>query len=117
MSTDKEIHGNAPSVGMNCNFVRMLVDIGFRGREIQTAKVIDLGLCAVLKILIHGGMAEWSKAAVLKTVSRQRDVGSNPTPSAIKSRRDFIYFLAAADAAAMFEAFDSLNKNLWHKNF
>ena len=27
-------------------------------------------------------MAEWSKAAVLKTVSRQRDVGSNPTPSA-----------------------------------
>ncbi len=30
-----------------------------------------------------GGMAEWLKAAVLKTVSRKRDVGSNPTPSAI----------------------------------
>ena len=29
-----------------------------------------------------GGMAEWPKAAVLKTVSRKRDVGSNPTPSA-----------------------------------
>jgi hypothetical protein len=29
-----------------------------------------------------GGMAEWFKAAVLKTVSRRRDVGSNPTPSA-----------------------------------
>ena len=28
-------------------------------------------------------MAEWLKAAVLKTVSRRRDVGSNPTPSAI----------------------------------
>ena len=28
-------------------------------------------------------MAEWSKAAVLKTASRKRDVGSNPTPSAI----------------------------------
>ena len=27
-------------------------------------------------------MAEWLKAAVLKTVSRKRDVGSNPTPSA-----------------------------------
>ena len=27
-------------------------------------------------------MAEWFKAAVLKTVSRKRDVGSNPTPSA-----------------------------------
>jgi hypothetical protein len=47
-------------------------------------------------------MAEWSKAAVLKTVSRQRDVGSNPTPSAIKSLRDFIYFLAAVEAAAKF---------------
>jgi hypothetical protein len=35
-------------------------------------------------------MAEWSKAAVLKTVSRQRDVGSNPTPSAMKSLGDFI---------------------------
>ncbi len=34
-------------------------------------------------------MAEWSKAAVLKTVSRQRDVGSNPTPSAITSLRAF----------------------------
>ena len=48
-------------------------------------------------------MAEWSKAAVLKTVSRQRDVGSNPTPSAIKSLRDFIYFLTAAGAAARFD--------------
>ena len=31
-----------------------------------------------------GGMAEWLKAAVLKTVFRKRDVGSNPTPSARK---------------------------------
>ena len=29
-----------------------------------------------------GGMAEWLKAAVLKTASRKWDVGSNPTPSA-----------------------------------
>ena len=29
-----------------------------------------------------GGMAEWLKAAVLKTVFRRRNVGSNPTPSA-----------------------------------
>jgi hypothetical protein len=29
-----------------------------------------------------GGMAEWLKAAVLKTASPKRDVGSNPTPSA-----------------------------------
>ncbi len=27
-------------------------------------------------------MAEWSKAAVLKTASPNGDVGSNPTPSA-----------------------------------
>ena len=29
-----------------------------------------------------GGMAEWFKAAVLKTASLKGDVGSNPTPSA-----------------------------------
>ena len=32
---------------------------------------------------IRGGMAEWSMAAVLKTVSPKGDVGSNPTPSAM----------------------------------
>jgi hypothetical protein len=36
---------------------------------------------AVLKV--SGGMAEWSMAAVLKTVSPKGDVGSNPTPSAM----------------------------------
>jgi hypothetical protein len=29
-----------------------------------------------------GGMAEWLKAAVLKTVEAKAFVGSNPTPSA-----------------------------------
>ena len=32
-----------------------------------------------------GGMAEWSKAAVLKTVEVHASVGSNPTPSANKN--------------------------------
>ncbi len=32
-----------------------------------------------------GGVAEWSKAAVLKTVDPSGSVGSNPTPSAIVS--------------------------------
>jgi hypothetical protein len=31
---------------------------------------------------IAGGMAEWLKAAVLKTVECNSSVGSNPTPSA-----------------------------------
>ena len=31
-----------------------------------------------------GGMAEWFKAAVLKTASLKGDVGSNPTPSAMR---------------------------------
>jgi hypothetical protein len=31
----------------------------------------------------YGGMAEWFKAAVLKTASPKGDVGSNPTPSAM----------------------------------
>ena len=37
----------------------------------------------MLYALFHGGMAEWSMAAVLKTVSPKGDVGSNPTPSAM----------------------------------
>jgi hypothetical protein len=37
-----------------------------------------------------GGMAEWSKAAVLKTVEGNTSVGSNPTPSAIRLLRNFI---------------------------
>jgi hypothetical protein len=32
-----------------------------------------------------GGMAEWSNAAVLKTVEAQVSGGSNPSPSALKS--------------------------------
>ena len=32
---------------------------------------------------VYGGVAEWLKAAVLKTVECQSSVGSNPTPSAI----------------------------------
>ena len=33
---------------------------------------------------INGGMAEWLKAAVLKTVELKGSVGSNPTSSASK---------------------------------
>ena len=38
----------------------------------------------MLNIQVAGGMAEWSKAAVLKTVEGHTSVGSNPTPSANK---------------------------------
>lgn len=42
----------------------------------------DVGACG------RGGMAEWFKAAVLKTVEPQGSVGSNPTSSAsIRSGR------------------------------
>jgi hypothetical protein len=37
-----------------------------------------------------GGMAEWFKAAVLKTASPKGDVGSNPTPSA-RLRQGFVW--------------------------
>ncbi len=40
-------------------------------------------------ILETGGMAEWFKAAVLKTVECQSSVGSNPTPSAIGLKKKF----------------------------
>ncbi len=54
------------------------------------AAVILLFFCLTLCSLpyafwnVSGGMAEWSMAAVLKTVSPKGDVGSNPTPSARK---------------------------------
>src|SRR5512140_135372 len=34
------------------------------------------------KYMFPGGMAEWLKAAVLKTAGRRRPAGSNPAPSA-----------------------------------
>ena len=37
-----------------------------------------------------GGMAEWLKAAVLKTVEGNTSVGSNPTPSAIFSLKYYL---------------------------
>jgi hypothetical protein len=41
-------------------------------------------------------MAEWSKAAVLKTAEPQGSVGSNPTPSAIRSSGEVAEWLKAA---------------------
>ena len=38
-------------------------------------------------LFIKGGLAEWSMAAVLKTVVRQRTGGSNPSASAKKQKR------------------------------
>jgi hypothetical protein len=38
-------------------------------------------------------MAEWSMAAVLKTVSPKGDVGSNPTPSARKFAQQILLWL------------------------
>ena len=42
-----------------------------------------LGEDGLKRVLKDGGMAEWFKAAVLKTASPKGDVGSNPTPSAM----------------------------------
>ena len=36
----------------------------------------------IIRPKLFGGMAEWLKAAVLKTVECQSSVGSNPTSSA-----------------------------------
>ncbi len=40
-------------------------------------------ICMWISDLSRGGMAEWLKAAVLKTVVPKGTVGSNPTSSAI----------------------------------
>ena len=39
-------------------------------------------MSAVRLCRVHGWVAEWFKAAVLKTANPQGFVGSNPTPSA-----------------------------------
>ena len=43
----------------------------------------------ILYRCVRGGVAEWLKAAVLKTVECQSSVGSNPTSSAIDSSINF----------------------------
>jgi hypothetical protein len=43
--------------------------------------------CQALRQIRIGEVAEWSKAAVLKTVEAQASVGSNPTLSAIHAKR------------------------------
>ena len=44
-----------------------------------------LYLCNPFRNRNIGGVAEWSMAAVLKTVERQRSGGSNPSASASKT--------------------------------
>ena len=41
-----------------------------------------LGASRILLRYLRGGVAEWFKAAVLKTAVLKGTVGSNPTPSA-----------------------------------
>lgn len=56
----------------------------FKGHD-KHPNIFDVyKLCCKLKPM--GRVAEWSKAAVLKTVSPKGDVGSNPTPSAIETK-------------------------------
>ena len=43
---------------------------------------IIIGALFIFILNFRGGVAEWSKAAVLKTVDVQASVGSNPTSSA-----------------------------------
>ena len=60
----------------------------------------------------YGGMAEWLKAAVLKTVEPQGSVGSNPTSSAMNAARpdrssglfdDGLIWVAFLDFGKVFE--------------
>ncbi len=54
-------------------------------------------------------MAEWFKAAVLKTASPKGDVGSNPTPSAILRQG-----LRMAGHACILQSIVTLDENLPH---
>jgi hypothetical protein len=66
-------------------------------REIYKCRVLDHKFGGIVTIhlqekfvrsavnwLKNGGMAEWSKAAVLKTVGGQTSGGSNPSPSSTR---------------------------------
>ena len=44
-----------------------------------------------------GGMAEWFKAAVLKTASLKGDVGSNPTPSASLRKTSYKFGVSSSE--------------------
>ena len=54
----------------------------------KRARYLQKGCFFIILIwLSSGGMAEWLKAAVLKTVVPRGTVGSNPTSSAIKGEK------------------------------
>jgi hypothetical protein len=44
--------------------------------------MMPLTRVTILDTIISGGMAEWMKAAVLKTVAVRAAEGSNPSPTA-----------------------------------
>ncbi len=43
---------------------------------------LGVGVGYIVLVLLFGGVSEWFKEAVLKTVGLHGSVGSNPTPSA-----------------------------------
>jgi len=66
--------------------IDILCELKIRHKNVdfETFLIIILLLCSFEQMSVDcGGVAEWSKAAVLKTVDAQVSVGSNPTSSAI----------------------------------
>ena len=59
-----------------------------------------------------GGMAEWSNAAVLKTVEGHTSGGSNPSPSAIKPPKvaDLWGFFHSPKTPSLLERFGGMKK-------
>ena len=68
-----------------------------------------LGEDGLKRVLKDGGMAEWFKAAVLKTASPKGDVGSNPTPSAT-NHVGFVASKATSKLRVRSPSFNSLNR-------
>jgi hypothetical protein len=62
----------------------LIQETGIRGIG-PRAKLFD-GVFVLCYTKLAGGMSEWSKEAVLKTVVPKGTVGSNPTPSVILRR-------------------------------
>ena len=65
-----------------CSQTTMLREVGIVRRRCDASMPSSVALSRTVRC---GGVAEWLKAAVLKTVDARASVGSNPTASAIFS--------------------------------
>ena len=73
-------HRKQAAQDWRCSQTTMLREVGIVRRRCDASMPSSVALSRTVRC---GGVAEWLKAAVLKTVDARASVGSNPTASAI----------------------------------